>query len=61
MVWMRPAGLSNFKKLWGHIQKDLKAGDYQIKITNSINFYVYKLLINFESHTNRLQCNIIWR
>jgi hypothetical protein len=27
LVWMRPAGLPNFRKLWGRIEQDLKKGD----------------------------------
>ena len=27
IVWMRPAGKSNFRKLWGRIEQDLKKGD----------------------------------
>lgn len=34
MVWMRPAGLPNFRKLYGRIQKDLQIGNYNIIINN---------------------------
>jgi hypothetical protein len=34
MVWMRPAGLPNFRKLWGRIQQDLEPGEYKITINN---------------------------
>ena len=40
IVWMRPSGLPNFRKLWGRIKKgknngdQLKAGTYTIKIDN---------------------------
>lgn len=35
MVWMRPAGLPNFRKLWGKIEdRDLEAGKYVMVITN---------------------------
>ena len=27
IVWMRPAGLPNFRKLWGRIEKDLNKND----------------------------------
>ena len=27
IVWMRPAGLPNFRKLWGRIEQDLHSGD----------------------------------
>ncbi len=36
MVWMRPAGLPNFRKLWGRIQGDLLPGNYILSINNSI-------------------------
>ena len=40
IVWMRPAGLPNFRKLWGRItEKDLKAGD-EIEVTIKNNFDV---------------------
>lgn len=34
MVWMRPAGLPNFRKLWGRINEDLEPGMHKIKIQN---------------------------
>ena len=36
IVWMRTAGLPDFRKLWGKIDNDegLKAGKYQIKVKN---------------------------
>ena len=37
MVWMRPAGLPNFRKLWGRINGDLNVGNYSISINNSKN------------------------
>ena len=43
IVWMRPSGLPNFRKLWGRIKKgknngdQLKAGNYTIKINNYFN------------------------
>ena len=40
IVWMRPAGLPNFRKLWGRItDTDLKAGT-QIEVTIANNFDV---------------------
>ena len=40
IVWMRPAGLPNFRKLWGRItDTDLKAGS-QIQVTINNNFDV---------------------
>ena len=38
MVWMRPAGLPDFRKLWGRIEQDLVKGKYYLKITN--NYHV---------------------
>lgn len=35
IVWMRTAGLPDFRKLWGRIESDLKAGEYTIKIHNN--------------------------
>ena len=38
LVWMRPSGLPNPKKLWGRINKDLKQGDkIDITIHNKYN------------------------
>merc|ERR1711937_1076450 len=34
IVWMRTAGLPNFRKLWGRIDGDLKAGKYKLEISN---------------------------
>lgn len=34
MVWMRPAGLPNFRKLWGRIREDLQPGNYTMKVNN---------------------------
>lgn len=31
---MRTAGLPNFRKLYGKIEKDMPAGTYELKITN---------------------------
>jgi len=35
MVWMRPAGLPNFRKLWGKVNQDLMPGKYYIVINNN--------------------------
>ena len=32
---MRIAGLQDFQKLWGRIEKDLDKGDYVLRIKNS--------------------------
>ena len=50
IVWMRPAGLPNFRKLWGRItDRDLKAGTkIEVKIENNFDvssFYGKKYLI----------------
>jgi hypothetical protein len=34
IVWMRTAGLPNFRKLWGRIDGTLEAGVYQMDIMN---------------------------
>jgi len=34
IVWMRTAGLPNFRKLWGKIKDGLEPGDYKVKINN---------------------------
>ena len=40
IVWMRPAGLPNFRKLWGRIDSiDLKAGN-RVRVTIDDNFNV---------------------
>ena len=43
IVWMRPAGLPNFRKLWGRIEKvDLKNGDklyFKINNTYKVDHY----------------------
>lgn len=35
IVWMRTAGLPNFRKLWGIIDNDLQPGNYYLKIHNN--------------------------
>lgn len=35
IVWMRTAGLPNFRKLYGRLENGLKAGDYTMKINNN--------------------------
>ena len=35
MVWMRTAGLPNFKKLYGRIDQDMLEGEYKVSIKNS--------------------------
>ena len=42
LVWMRPAGLPNPKKLWGRINEDLKQGDVlEFTIDNKYNVTHY--------------------
>lgn len=35
MVWMRPAALPDFRKLWGRIDEDLEPGLYTLTINNN--------------------------
>ena len=35
LVWMRAAGLPNFRKRWGRIEEDLQPGDYKLTIQNN--------------------------
>ena len=42
IVWMRPAGLPNFRKLWGRIREDLDEGDYVILIENKYDVSDFK-------------------
>ena len=35
MVWMRTAGLPNFRKLWGRIDMTLQPGEYYLKVINN--------------------------
>lgn len=42
VVWMRPAGLPDFRKLWGRINKNLPAGKYQLNITNNYPYTIFK-------------------
>jgi hypothetical protein len=37
MVWMRPAGLPNFRKLWGRINQNIANGTYIVNINNNYN------------------------
>ena len=43
LVWMRPSGLPNPRKLWGRINRDLKKGEtIDISINNQYNVNNYK-------------------
>ena len=50
MVWMRPAGLPQFRKLWGVIKNGLNKGTYSIRINNSkiIVYDMKQLIIDFK-------------
>ena len=37
MVWMKTAGLPNFRKLWGKIEEDLQPQTYKVVIENNYN------------------------
>ena len=42
IVWMRPAALPNFRKLWGRIKQDLDVGEYKLIIGNNYNVSKFK-------------------
>ena len=43
LVWMRPSGLPNPKKLWGRIKKNLKKGDtISLTVGNNYNVGLYE-------------------
>ena len=42
IVWMRPAGLPNFRKLWGRIREDLNEGEYLLHIDNNYDVSDFK-------------------
>jgi hypothetical protein len=37
IVWMRTAGLPDFRKLWGKINQDLVPGEYKFSVVNTYN------------------------
>lgn len=37
IVWMRTAGLPNFRKLWGRLPYGLSKGSYKVMIKNEYN------------------------
>ncbi len=41
VVWMRPAGLPDFRKLWGRIDNGLKAGNYSLIIKNNYSTKIF--------------------
>jgi hypothetical protein len=42
MVWMRPAGLPNFRKLWGRVNQNLTAGTYRMWINSTYDVSQFK-------------------
>lgn len=42
MVWMRPAGLPDFRKLWGRIYTRLDPGTYNLYIVNNYPVYEFQ-------------------
>ncbi|KAJ3220202.1 hypothetical protein HDU67_005528 [Dinochytrium kinnereticum] len=40
-VWMRPAGLPNFRKIWGRTDKSIPKGTYNINIKNNFDVASY--------------------
>ncbi len=42
IVWMRPAALPNFRKLWGRIKEDLKPGNYTLHVENNYDVESFK-------------------
>ena len=35
IVWMRTAGLPNFRKLWGRLEQGIKKGTYNVTVDNN--------------------------
>ena len=42
IVWMRPSGLPNFRKLWGRIDNELEKGDYYFMINDVFDVKKFK-------------------
>jgi hypothetical protein len=42
MVWMRPAGLPNFRKLWGRVNTNLTAGNYKMLVNSTYDVSQFK-------------------
>lgn len=42
MVWMRPAGINKFRKLWGRINNQLIPGNYTLKVINNYKVTDFK-------------------
>jgi len=58
-VWMRAAGLSKFKKLWGRILDPLPEGNYQVIIYNRNKKKHSKAFSNFLNYFYRIRCYFI--
>lgn len=41
MVWMRPAGLPNFRKLWGRINENLPKGIYTLTVNDNYPVHMF--------------------
>ena len=42
MVWMRTAGMPNFRKLWGQVEEKLKQGtEYTIEVRNNYDVELF--------------------
>lgn len=54
MVWMRTAGLPNFRKLWGKIETTLAAGNYMVEILNNYDMSEYSGKKTFVLSTTNL-------
>ena len=55
IIWMRTAGLPNFRKIWGRIDKKaLVSGYYRLKITNLFESDQWKGTKTFAISTNNL-------
>jgi hypothetical protein len=42
MVWMRPAGLPNFRKLWGRVAQTMAPGNYTMEINSNYDVAQFK-------------------
>lgn len=54
MVWMRTAGLPNFRKLWGKIETPLLPGKYVVEILNNYDMSEYSGKKTFVLSTTNL-------
>mmetsp|Transcript_22343 Transcript_22343/g.16809 ORF Transcript_22343/g.16809 Transcript_22343/m.16809 type:complete len:133 (+) Transcript_22343:452-850(+) len=42
IVWMRTAGLPNFRKLWGRVEEDMTPGTYELVIYNQYDVSLFE-------------------